>query len=454
MKTNSVFRFHKSTTIAFCSLFLFSLTGIGIAQNDKISLEKCYEIGISRTPELQKGLLDILGADVLSNQVKSERLPTLNSMLNHGYNWGQSIDPFTNTFATDRVRTNNLNVRSSWNLFAGFSVKYRIDIAKLNQEYTALLYKANERNYKNEIAAAFAKLQSDHLQKMVKAELVQRSEAFLKNVKALEKSGVNTPYDVLRFQALYENDLAELAFASNEFEYTGFVIKQLLNIQSKDTTAFSFELLDENRLRSFIKIPEPIPSNELPENRMAEVNQQSAILKLKASQSMVYPNLSLNSIIGTGYSGANTDLVNGELITRSYGDQFRENLYQSVVLTLSLPIFNNYSVKRDIELAKIQKRQADWDVVQTQIEINNTLERLNFEFNNELIAIEALRSIRTAQEELFVAAEKMFASGVINFVEFVDARNNATQAQLRYLTSLSRCYGLLLVLKNFSEMNE
>jgi outer membrane protein len=453
MKTNALPNLYIFKHFLLCSVFCFALSGNVLAQNHSITLDNCYEIGIKRAPELQKGLLDILGAEIMTNQTKMERLPTLSAMVNHGYNWGQSIDPFTNTFATERVQTNNLNMRSSWNLFAGFSVKYRIDLAKLNQEYTDLLYKVNVRNYKNDIATAYAKLQADHLRMQLNTELVARSEAFLTNIQALEKSGRNTPFDVLRFKAIYENDVAELALAKNEFEYTGFVIKQLLNIQSPDTTANSFVLLDEKKLKEYLKIPENLDVSALPETKIAEINQASATLRVKSNKALMYPSLSLSSAIGTGYSGANNELINGELVTKTYGVQFRENLYQSVVLTLSMPIFNHYTVRRDIALAKIQKRQADWDVIQTQIELKNTLERINFELTNERIALETLKVISETQDELFRASEKMFRSGIINFVEFVDARNNATQARLRYLSSLSRSYGLLLLLENFSALN-
>jgi len=453
MKTRKVYiRIKWQHLLLFCVTSI-SLTGIVHAQNQFITLENCYEIGIKRAPLLQKSLLDIVGAEVMTNQAKLERLPTLGAMINHGYNWGQSIDPFTNTFATERVQTNNLNMRSSWNLFAGFSVKYRIDLAKLNQEYADLIYKINERNYKNEIATAYAKLQSDHLRKQWNTELVVRSEAFLKNAQALEKSGRNTPYDVLRFKAIYENDLAELTMADNEFEYTGFVIKQLLNIQGKDTSATSFVLLNEEQLLDYLKMGETPDVSNLPDTKIAEVNQTIAALNVKANQALMYPSLSLSSAIGTGYSGANSTLINGELVTKTYSEQFRENLYQSVVLTLAMPIFNQHTVKRDIALAKIQKRQADWDAIQTQIELKNTLERLQFELNNERVALETLKTISKTQDELFTASDKMFRSGIINFVEFVEARNNATQARLKYLTSLSRCYGLLLLLENFSSIN-
>ncbi|MBK9627660.1 MAG: hypothetical protein IPO56_08130 [Flavobacteriales bacterium] len=59
-------------------------------------------------------------------------LPNLNAAATHGYNWGQTIDRYTNTFATDRVRTNNFYLGSDWMLFGGLSQQNQFKQAKLD----------------------------------------------------------------------------------------------------------------------------------------------------------------------------------------------------------------------------------------------------------------------------------------------------------------------------------
>src|SRR6185503_1131000 len=71
-----------------------------------------------RSAQLQADL-----ADKASDQSRWALLPDLNAGATHGYNWGKAVDRYTNTFATDRVRTNNLWLSSNWTLFQGFRLQ-------------------------------------------------------------------------------------------------------------------------------------------------------------------------------------------------------------------------------------------------------------------------------------------------------------------------------------------
>ena len=62
-------------------------------------------------------------------------LPSLNSSVSHAYNFGRTIDPYTNTFTVDRVRNNNIGLSSSVTLFAGF--QNINNIRKSNFDYLA-----------------------------------------------------------------------------------------------------------------------------------------------------------------------------------------------------------------------------------------------------------------------------------------------------------------------------
>ena len=70
------------------------------------------------------------------------------------------------------------------------------------------------------------------------------------------------------------------------------------------------------------------------------------------------------------------------------------------------------------------------------------------DYENELLNMKARKSVFDTNQELFLASEKMFSNGIMNYAEFVEAKYAVTQAQLEYLLSLSNCYGILLILEN------
>ena len=68
-----------------------------------------------------------------ANQTKASVLPTLNAAATHQYNFGQTIDRFTNTFANTQVLSQNFFLSSNVTLWSGLS------------QYNNV--KANEYNY-------------------------------------------------------------------------------------------------------------------------------------------------------------------------------------------------------------------------------------------------------------------------------------------------------------------
>lgn len=63
-------------------------------------------------------------ADRVHDQAFWSFLPNLNAGGTHGYNYGRVIDRFTNTFATDRVRTNNFWLSSNLTLYQGGQLRH------------------------------------------------------------------------------------------------------------------------------------------------------------------------------------------------------------------------------------------------------------------------------------------------------------------------------------------
>ena len=85
-------------------------------------------------------------------------LPNLNGNASHGYNWGQTIDPFTNSFATDRVRYNNFYLSSSVTLFSGLQNYYEKKVSSIDKEIILANREIDKRNLTLEILSAYLRI--------------------------------------------------------------------------------------------------------------------------------------------------------------------------------------------------------------------------------------------------------------------------------------------------------
>jgi len=451
MKTN-IINIRQLYTKRFKELFM--LSGIlfffnsSWSQNGVLSIEQCYEIAISNSPDLKSKTLDISISEMATNQAKYAFLPTLNAGANHGYNWGQSIDPFTNTFASGRVRTNNISIQSSWDIFTGMMNRYTLNLTHIQKEQSLGFYLLSERNFRNEIASMYAKLQADYLIKQVYEEQLSLVNIVLNNISAKEKAGSVSPFAKLRVEALIKQDSAFLIATKNDIKYTKFVINQMLNITDSVNSSYDFLILDESTLASGLKSFSHWNIDTLSEMQLAHLNFEAAQMESKIAQSQQLPRLTLHSAVGSGYSGNNQELIGTTLVPKPMNVQLSENLFQSAVLTLSIPIFNGYRVKTNMKIAQIKVQQAQLDIEKTEIELTNYIERLLLEYENEVVNSEAKKQVYKINQELYKISEVRFLNGLLNYAEYAEAKYVLTQTKLDYLISLSKCYGIFLFLEN------
>ncbi len=94
-------------------------------------------------------------ADETHEQAYWDMAPNLNGTATHGYNYGRVIDRFTNTFATDRVRTNNFYLSSTITLFQGLQKQGTIKRTELDAQAALLGIEAARNNVRLEVVQAF-----------------------------------------------------------------------------------------------------------------------------------------------------------------------------------------------------------------------------------------------------------------------------------------------------------
>ena len=113
-------------------LICISISCLSLNAQDPWSLRQCVERAWEQNLDVQRSEMLLGISEFNLQQQRFSQLPSLNGGATHGYNWGQTIDPFTNEFATDRVRNNNLFLSSEMILFQGFQLRNSIKQSKLD----------------------------------------------------------------------------------------------------------------------------------------------------------------------------------------------------------------------------------------------------------------------------------------------------------------------------------
>jgi len=119
------------------------------------TLEQCIDSALVNNYAIGTANIKSDIANVQLKNAKYSYLPSLNGGATHGYNWGQTIDPFTNQFATNRVQYNNFYLSSSLVLFSGLQNYYGQKIIEIDWQSQAYNKQIEERNLKIQVATTY-----------------------------------------------------------------------------------------------------------------------------------------------------------------------------------------------------------------------------------------------------------------------------------------------------------
>lgn len=453
----------KMRIIISISLLVLGILFMGTAraQDNKIwTLEECINYALDHNINIKKQYLNITFQEEVLLQSKLGILPNFNAFASHGYNWGQRIDPFTNEFATDRVRSNNLFLQGDLNLFSGLQTLNTIKKNKLEMEKAQF----DADFFMDDISISVA---TEYLQTLFYLEFVEIANNQLEitnqqveRTSKLVEAGTLAKGDLLTIEAQQASEELSMVQAQNNLSLSYLNLTQLMELQS--TEGFQVEkpelaLIDQPELYTVDKIYSTAVEVR-PEIKSAEVNVESLEATLKIARGSYYPRLSLNGSLGSGYSGANVigsdpfsqefpigywyTGVPGSPITEVYsmaqsfqsfnpkpfGDQLQDNLNQAMNLSLNIPIFNGWIARSNVAQAKIGIENANLDL---QNQKNNLYKILQQAHND---AVSAYNSHKAAQKkvdatsEAFKYAEQKFNVGLINSVEYNDAKKEYNNA--------------------------
>ncbi|MEJ5302070.1 MAG: TolC family protein [Bacteroidales bacterium] len=434
------------------------------AQSNKAwTLEECINYARSRNINVKKQLLNVqLQKDQL-NQSKLATLPTLNGNASHVYNWGQTIDPFTNQFATERVRSNNFYISTQMTLFNGFQ---KLNTIRRNQ----LALRISEIEVERMMNDISLNVVTFYLQGLYAIEVLKNAENQLELVRQqreriaqLVEAGTLARGELLNMDAQVAAAELQEVEARNNFDIALLQLAQLIDLENPES--FTIKAPD-------ISIPEgeiPIPEVEgvvsyalahQPEIISSEMRKQQSEKDYEVARGGLSPVLSLGGSWGTGYSGAareidpdipptilsypigitqnSQDTVRGYTTQYSYRikpfkDQLKANENKSFGLYLNIPIFNGYRVRNSIQQARIARESAELDLQLARNNLRKLITQAHADAQAALKKYHSARRKMEAQEESFHYASEKYAVGLLTAVEYNQNKEDLNKARSELL---------------------
>ncbi len=445
---------------------------IGIAQtNEKWDLRRCVEYALTNNVSVRQADIQARLSAIALKQSKLQQIPSLNFSGNHGFSFGRSLDYSTNVYTDNNVMYQQMGLNAQVNLFNWNSQRNAIRSNDYNyQADEAAIDKA-----KNDIALNVARQYLLVLLDMEQAEVtgiqLKQSQAQYQNTRKQVDAGALPELNAAELEAQVARDSANLISALTQVEVDKLTLKALINLPADAVFELEVPAVEQIPVDNILEIsPATVYSMAKKSQPQIKVNN----LRLLASQKSYasargrqYPAISLFGQLGTAFNSSFKAInqvnlgdqptpayvVNGAdklyvyspqagVVTSKksfgqlwdgYGAQMKNNFGQGIGIGLSIPIFNGWSARADIERAK-------WDIKNKELAIEqDTLKLKQDVYTAYNQALGSFHTFSARQKEVAIAersfdlASKRYDIGVMQTIEWLTNQTNLYNARINAL---------------------
>ncbi len=424
--------------IRILSIFslLLCLPPLALAQNTW-SLERCIDHALSHNLQIKQQQLAEERSRNDLRQSYANLFPSLNAGSSQGYNYGRTVDPFTNEFATERVAFQRMSASSGMMLFAGFqnvnNIRYHLE------QHTA--FRHDTEKMKNDIVLAIA---SAFLQVMYFEDLVvvnnqqlEVMEEQLRRTRLMMEGGSVSRGTYLEIEAQTAQERVNLLNAKNNLDLALLELVHILDLDPADEFIVqrpdlqveeNILLQDEAAVLDRALVLEP--SVQAARQRILMAERHLAISRGEQS-----PRLSFYASYGSGYSGASRRQVGEQGSTPiyekvPYKEQIEKNVNQGIGLELNIPIFNRLQTRRRIQNARIDLENSRLTYELTRNNLGKTIQQAHADASAALQRYEATIRSQDAYREAFRHAEQQFNLGTITSMEYNESKARLARSEM------------------------
>lgn len=445
---------------------------IAIAQtNEKWDLRRCVEYALTNNVSVRQADIQARLSAIALKQSRLQQIPSLNFSGNHGFSFGRSLDYSTNVYTDNNVMYQQMGLNAQVNLFNWNSQRNAIKSSNYNyQADEAAIDKA-----KNDIALNVARQYLLVLLDIEQAEVtdiqLKQSQAQYQNTRKQVDAGALPELNAAELEAQVARDSANLISALTQVEVDKLTLKALINLPADAVFELEVPAVEQIPVDNILETsPAEVYNMAIKSQPQIKVNNLRLLASQKgyeAARGRQYPTISLFGQLGTAFNssfkainqvnlgdqptpayvvngadklyvyspqaGVVTSKKNFGQLWDGYGAQMKNNFGQGIGIGLSIPIFNGWSARADIERAK-------WDIKNKALAIEqDTLKLKQDVYTAYNQALGSFHTFSARQKEVAIAersfdlASKRYDIGVMQTIEWLTNQTNLYNARINAL---------------------
>ena len=397
------------------------------------TLEKCIEYAWSNNLSIKQQNIEVSRSEAQLLQDKLDFAPSLNVSFGHNLNWGRSVDLQNLEIIHNKLsQSTSASANASIYLLDGLSKLYGL---KSSQKSLEISIQEVER-LKDEISVSIAK---SYLQILLAREILAAAEESFHSLqeqrdrtRLLVEAGSQPYTSLLDIESQLASERVQVVTAESQVRTNTLALQQLLDLQYSPDFRIAVPDIDYIIQGYTADNIEEIYAGALsmPVIQSARLALDKGELDLKSAKGQFYPKISLSASYGTFYSSS-TFAPDGSVYP--FFEQFRDNINPSITVGLSIPIFNNWSVKTNVRNARLARESLELELRSKEQTLYKEIQTAVTEAETYYRQMEAAEANVASMQESFRYVEEKFNSGVLNGTDYTVARANLFKARSEYL---------------------
>lgn len=313
------------------------------------------------------------------------------------------------------------------NVFSGLKDYYDLKAGhKLNQIENFNL-NGIEQDIKRDVALAFLLVHRDQAFLNVAENAYRLLEKEYKNALLKYEVGIFKKNDALKIKVQMDDSAQTVNRSKTAVEKS---LNNLKRIVAGDLVVTDLDFSCFNALPDFLERDEYEP---LLLSRRSELNalrtlQEAAQFRVKSARSAFYPQADLS----TSYLNAEDDYLPGS------GDESEHEF--EVQLKISLNIFDGFQKYATINKAKLDVKNARYDLAELERELKKRLKNILLDLDVAFENLKVAQSSQAEAEENLRITQLQFQKGVTTSTEILDAISFLARAQFNVIDARTRAF--------------
>ncbi|TVR76642.1 MAG: TolC family protein [Saprospirales bacterium] len=436
------------------------------------TLQECVQHAVQNNITIKNSLLNEEMAKIDLQQARHNQYPFVNANTNFGNNFGRTIDPATNQFRSQTLTFNSWSVNFGMPIFNGFAIKNRIQQAEYQLESRQFDTQQTLDDIQLNVVTFYLNVlfAEDNLENALNQ--LEISTRQLDRVNSLIRAGSLPASDRYDLQVQVAIDEERVIQAQNAVDQSLIQLKNLLLLDPEKEIVLDRPELEVPESESLLNIAFPTLYNRALENQAmiqsSDRQIKASVMGEKIAASGLWPTLSIGGSFSTNYSNraqrlSGTELdfadlpatINGVPVIISlpnpvpvfedhpYFSQLESNFGYGIGISLSIPIYNNYSNQLNLQRAKLNTIMAQNADEQIRQNLRTNISQARADAKAASQAYRAAERSLEASEVALRNAERKLEVGTATTFDLINSqnllinsRNNLLQAKYDYIFKL------------------